>query len=254
MLTISQLAAYVGVSVRTVRHYHQLGLLTEPPRDASGYRRYGADDVIALKRISTLARAGVPLARIPALLAAEPADFARAIAEVDGELEAQIAELRQRRDDLAQLPSAERLCIPDEVAEILALERELGLSEATVEIERNSWILLSAAYPGMLAASLAMKQVCLADAEYRALVVAMDAAIDWDPDDPRLVELARTSLDVLQRLYPVEVAQAEAAEWTRTDEVTVGLLTEMNDYSAPAWRRLYELVGELTRERGYPDF
>ena len=32
MLTISQLAAYVGVSVRTVRHYHQLGLLAEPRR------------------------------------------------------------------------------------------------------------------------------------------------------------------------------------------------------------------------------
>ncbi|GAA3711033.1 MerR family transcriptional regulator [Microlunatus aurantiacus] len=253
MLTISQLAGYVGVSVRTVRHYHQLGLLTEPPRDHSGYRRYGADDVIALKRISTLARSGVPLAQIPGLLAAEPAEFGRAIAGIDAELETQIAELRQRRDDLAQLPSAERLCIPDEVAEILALERELGLRETTVEIERNSWILLSAAYPDMLAASLAMKRACLADAEYRALVVAMDAAVDWDPDDPRLVDLARTSMAVLQRLYPVEVARAEAAEWARTDEVTVGLLIEMNEQSSPAWLRLYELVGELTREGGYPD-
>jgi DNA-binding transcriptional MerR regulator len=254
VLTISQLAGYVGVSVRTVRHYHQLGLLAEPPRDPSGYRRYGADDVITLKRISTLARAGVPLARIPDLLAAEPEEFGRALAEVDAELETQIAELRQRRDDLAQLPSAERLCIPDEVAEILALERDLGLSETTVAIERNSWILLSAAYPDMLQASLAMKRTCLADEKYRALVVAMDEAIDWDPDDPRLVDLARSSMAILQRLYPVDLARAQAAEWTRTDEVTVGLLIEMNDYSAPAWRRLYELVGELTREQGYPDF
>ena len=147
MLTISQLARYVGVSVRTVRHYHQLGLLAEPARDGSGYRRYGADDVIALKRISTLARAGVPLARISGLLSAEPAEFVEAIGEIDAELETQMAELRQRRSDLAQLPSAERLCIPDEVAEILAWEREIGLSETSVEIERNSWILLSAAYP-----------------------------------------------------------------------------------------------------------
>ena len=36
--------------------------------------------------------------------------------------------------------------------------------------------------------------------------------------------------------------------------MTVGLLTEMNEYSSPAWQRLYELVGELTRERGYPNF
>ena len=32
-----QLADYVGVTVRAIRHYHQRGLLAEPPRDASGY-------------------------------------------------------------------------------------------------------------------------------------------------------------------------------------------------------------------------
>ena len=38
MLTIGQLAAYAGVTVRAVRHYHQVGLLPEPERDASGCR------------------------------------------------------------------------------------------------------------------------------------------------------------------------------------------------------------------------
>ncbi|WP_344167895.1 MerR family transcriptional regulator [Kribbella lupini] len=38
MLTISRLAAYAGVTVRAVRHYHQIGLLPEPERDHSGYR------------------------------------------------------------------------------------------------------------------------------------------------------------------------------------------------------------------------
>src|SRR5438876_421698 len=33
MLTIGQLAAYAGVTVRAVRHYHQIGLLPEPQRD-----------------------------------------------------------------------------------------------------------------------------------------------------------------------------------------------------------------------------
>ena len=36
MLTISQLAAYAGVTVRAVRHYHAKGLLPEPERDAPG--------------------------------------------------------------------------------------------------------------------------------------------------------------------------------------------------------------------------
>ena len=42
MLTIGQLATYAGVTVRAVRHYHAKGLLPEPARDGSGYRRYDA--------------------------------------------------------------------------------------------------------------------------------------------------------------------------------------------------------------------
>jgi len=47
MLTISELASYAGVTVRAVRHYHAKGLLAEPERDHSGYRRYGAAAVRA---------------------------------------------------------------------------------------------------------------------------------------------------------------------------------------------------------------
>lgn len=253
MLTISQLAAYVGVSVRTVRHYHQLGLLPEPERDQSGYRRYRANDVIMLKRISTLAKAGVPLARIPGLLDADPTDFATAIAEIDADLDAQITELQQRRADLAELPSAERLCISDEVADILEIEREIGVSEQTVTVERDSWILLSAAYPDALENSLVIRRACLDDEDYRRMLMIMDDAIGWTADDPRLPELAELSMTILERLYPIEVAQQEADQWSGTDEVTFNLLNEMNEIS-PAWQRLYELVGELTRAKGYPKF
>src|SRR4029079_5232220 len=46
MLTISRLAAYAGVTVRAVRHYHQIGLLPEPERTYSGYRTYDAAAVV----------------------------------------------------------------------------------------------------------------------------------------------------------------------------------------------------------------
>ena len=70
MLTIGQLAAYAGVTVRAVRHYHQIGLLPEPERDASGYRRYGATAVVSLIKIRTLANAGVPLSQVGQMLEA----------------------------------------------------------------------------------------------------------------------------------------------------------------------------------------
>src|SRR4051812_20211510 len=55
MLMIGQLADYAGVTVKTVRNYHERGLLEEPPRDASGYRRYGVEHAIRLVKIRTLA-------------------------------------------------------------------------------------------------------------------------------------------------------------------------------------------------------
>ena len=48
MLTIGRLASYAGVTIRAVRHYHQIGLLSEPERDASGYRTYDAVAVVML--------------------------------------------------------------------------------------------------------------------------------------------------------------------------------------------------------------
>src|SRR5262245_66164296 len=86
LITIGQLAKYAGVTIKAVRHYHQRGLLEEPPRDSSGYRRYSAKHAIALVKIKTLADAGVPLARIKELLAADPDWFATAIAEIDRQL------------------------------------------------------------------------------------------------------------------------------------------------------------------------
>jgi DNA-binding transcriptional MerR regulator len=56
----------------TIRVYHDKGLLPEPPRDASGYRRYSAQDLVELIKIRTLAEAGLPLATIAHLATASP--------------------------------------------------------------------------------------------------------------------------------------------------------------------------------------
>ena len=76
MLTIGRLASYAGVTVRAVRHYHQIGLLPEPERTGSGYRTYDAAAVVRLIQIRILADAGVPLARVQDLLEAGPEEFA----------------------------------------------------------------------------------------------------------------------------------------------------------------------------------
>ncbi|WP_411153114.1 MerR family transcriptional regulator [Streptomyces sp. A30] len=88
VITIGQLAKYVGVSIKTIRVYHDKGLLPEPDRDASGYRRYGANDAIDLIKIRTLAESGVPLARIRDLRSASDEEFQEALHEIDDDLTA----------------------------------------------------------------------------------------------------------------------------------------------------------------------
>ncbi|HEY5394485.1 MAG TPA: MerR family transcriptional regulator, partial [Trebonia sp.] len=97
MLTISQLAAYAGVTTRAVRHYHNVGLLPEPERDASGYRRYGATAVVSLIKIRTLANAGVPLSQIAQLLRADPVAFADAVKRIDDQLRDEVERLEASR-------------------------------------------------------------------------------------------------------------------------------------------------------------
>src|ERR1044072_7930282 len=140
MLTIGQLASYAGVTVRAVRHYHQIGLLPEPERDQSGYRSYDAAAVVRRLRIHTLAEAGVPLARVQELLDADPDEFADGVQEIDRELRAEIRRLRGTRKRLARLATGEHLALPQSVVGYLDRLRDLGVSEWYIEMERDAWI------------------------------------------------------------------------------------------------------------------
>ncbi|WP_344416080.1 MerR family transcriptional regulator [Amycolatopsis minnesotensis] len=115
MLTIGQLARYVGVSTKTIRVYHDKGLLAEPERDASGYRRYGAGQAIELIKIRTLAEAGVPLARIRGLGSAADAEFRQALHQLDTDLSRRIHGLRATRKRLRQLADGHLPTLPAEV-------------------------------------------------------------------------------------------------------------------------------------------
>ncbi|OBK25907.1 MerR family transcriptional regulator [Mycobacterium asiaticum] len=67
---ISIAAELSGVAVQTLRLYERYGLLT-PARSEGGTRRYSADDIARLQRISVLVDAGVNLAGIARILSLE---------------------------------------------------------------------------------------------------------------------------------------------------------------------------------------
>ena len=252
-LTISQLANYVGVTVRAVRHYHQCGLLPEPERDSSGYRRYDAQAVIDLIRIKTLAEAGVPLARVEELLAAQPEQFAKAIAEIDTALAERVRELKRHRKRIAELAGGERLFLPDGVVDFLDELRAMGVSERGVRTERDGWIMLNARMPETVPLLIEHKRSYVADPVFRHFCVAYDQAFDWDPDDPRLETLADEMLDYVERQVQRD---SQIQGWDSfienmaddAEALDGSMMMQITDAS-PAWQRLNRLAVEKLQTR-----
>lgn len=113
----NELAQLAGVTVRTLRHYHSIGLMPEPARSPNGYRDYDAFDLARLLRIKRLASLGFPLARIQTMLQdmddtqtdendTKPAT--NALDELDQELALQIEHLQEKRRTI-QLLKREQL-------------------------------------------------------------------------------------------------------------------------------------------------
>jgi DNA-binding transcriptional MerR regulator len=245
MITIGQLAAYAGVTIKAVRHYHQRGLLEEPARDSSGYRRYGAQHAIDLVKIRTLAAAGVPLARIRELLAADAGVFAAAIAEIDRGLRERAEELRRTRERIARLGAGDRLFVSEEVADFLDWLRRLGVSQRGVRMERDVWILMQSASPEQAAIWIADKRDAIGDPEFQAIYLAYDAAFDWSPDDPRLEALAERS----GRWLAGRRRGSKAGAPPVLDARIATLAGTGAGISSPAWTRLAEIAVER-RSRG----
>jgi DNA-binding transcriptional MerR regulator len=186
MLTISQLAAYAGVTVRAVRHYHAKGLLPEPERDHSGYRRYDAAAVVELIRIRTLAEAGVPLSRVQELLGADDTAFAAAITEIDQRLRAEIRERQEHRRRIAMLAAGDSLALPPEAVAYLHALRAAGVSDEMVDAERDAWILVAAQLPERMPFYMEMKSQQLDDPRVRELYRDLTEVTRWEAEDPRL--------------------------------------------------------------------
>ena len=111
----SELAKMAGVSVRTLRHYHAIGILPEPPRHENGYRDYGPAALLRVLRIRQLSSLGFSLEQIGPMLddlddgpdsagtASMRSDTDALLADLDAELAKRIEALEAQRADIAQL-------------------------------------------------------------------------------------------------------------------------------------------------------
>lgn len=83
-LTVGEVASLVGVSIRTLHHWDEVGLVQPESRTSSGYRAYSAADMARIHRVLVYQELGFSLASILGILD-------------DPEVDA-VAQLRQQRD------------------------------------------------------------------------------------------------------------------------------------------------------------
>src|ERR1700759_3233392 len=98
MYGIGTVARLANISVRTLRHYDEIGLLVPAEVDqANGRRRYSPDQVVRLHRILVLRDLGVPLAEIGGLV-----DDGMSVEELRGILRLRRADAQARLDSQTQ--------------------------------------------------------------------------------------------------------------------------------------------------------
>lgn len=108
-MRIGEAAVAAGVSAKTLRFYESRGLLSDPDREANGYRDYAPEVVGRIGFIRRGRAAGLTLAQIEDLLAVRDAGEApcghvtKALARHLAALDAQIAELTALRAAVATM-------------------------------------------------------------------------------------------------------------------------------------------------------
>src|SRR4051794_26646537 len=126
---IGEVAAATGLTVRTLHHYDEIGLLTPSARSEAGYRLYADDDVRRLYRIAAFRRLGFALDEIGALLDGEGADPRAVIRTQLERLDAEVA-------------MAEKYYTPEQLAQLG--ERRQALGDEGMRKAQDDWAALIA--------------------------------------------------------------------------------------------------------------
>lgn len=105
--SIGAVARLLGVSVRTLHHWHHCGVAVPSSRTSGGYRTYSEADVARLRRVVLFRDLGVPLRRVVDLLDADSIDRRQELELRRADLAAKIRHLQEVDQAVERLLMAE---------------------------------------------------------------------------------------------------------------------------------------------------
>ncbi|MFE2355365.1 MerR family transcriptional regulator [Streptomyces parvulus] len=252
-MRIGELAGAVGVTTRTVRHYHHQGLLPEPERLVNGYRSYTLRHVVVLARIRRLTELGLGLAEVRDVLADEAGkELAEVLTELDADLARQEAAIRDRRTRLRALLDAEGGLPPEgpvspELAALFAGMGDVSDSPTALRDREMLATLESTVPPEDRAGLLASLHGALGSPEavaraHRAYAL-LDGLVDAGTGDPRVAEAARVLADAM----PPELVPEEGIDLDLDHGILRALYADFAPGQAEAIRQALEIVSKGRR-------
>jgi DNA-binding transcriptional MerR regulator len=186
LLKVGELAKHAGLTVRTLHHYDEIGLLKPSGRSESGYRLYSRADVARLHGIQALRHLGLALGDITAMLDTGGTPPGLIIDQQIRALDREIAQASELRDHLGllqhQLSKGDE---PDMAAwlDTLSLMKTYGKYFSAAELKTifANWSLI--------------------DADWEPLIKAVRALMDQGlaPEAPEVQPLAHRWMRVMLR-------------------------------------------------------
>lgn len=230
-----EIADLAGTTLRTVRYYHEIGLLEPPVRAVNGYKQYGVSHLLRLLRIRRLLDLGMSIQQIHELgdLSGVPEDRLRSLNE---EVVVKIQHLERVQQELGRLlehPSAVDLPVP------FADAADQPLSEADVKL----LVVLSRVLdPAQLAAvAEQVRTISPSDHDVEFDKLPPDATVEQRED--LALRMLPASLEMRRKISGLPELTGQTPR-TTADEVIQRALTEIYN---PAQILVLERISELRR-------
>lgn len=205
---VGELARATGLTVGTLHHYDDVGLLTPSRRTPAGHRLYSGEDVRTLYSIVALRQLGFSLGEIGAVVGTPGGDVEEVTRRRLEELDRQIEAHRRLRARLAALLDAlgkeGRASSRDlaAIVEEMTMHERYYTSEQLAELERRR---------KELGGDEAMRK---AEQEWADLIAAVRAEKErgTDPADPRMQELAQRWTGLIEQFTGGDPAIAKSLQ------------------------------------------
>jgi DNA-binding transcriptional MerR regulator len=200
--TVSQLATMAGVSVRTLHHYDQIGLLKPAGRTEAGYRLYGEQELLRLQQILFFKELDMPLGEVRQIL--DDPGFDQVTA-----LEQHRQALQRRMKRLTRLlTTIDRTIDRLTEDEMTLTDEELYEGFTTEQIERYKREAREMYDPALVQESqrrvkkMSRAQWQAVKAEGEVVTTGLAALADREPGDPEVQALIARHHAWIESFYP----------------------------------------------------